>query len=166
MKLVAISAGESSSSKTTALIAPVVAEHRGSLIELSQLSAEGLLGRIDDREVADAVATASSSDVLIVATPVYRATYTGALKAFFDRFEPDALANTAAVLCATAIAPEHYLALDTSGRALIASLRGWAVPTVVYATRNDFTDGGPSPDVLERLRSAIGEAEQIIRGRS
>ena len=161
MKLVAISAGESPSSKTTALVASIVTEHGGRLIELSQLSADGLLGRRDDPDVADAVAAAASADVLIVATPVYRATYTGAMKAFFDRFEPNALADTAVVLCATAIAPEHYLALDTSGRALVASLGGWTVPTVVYATRDDITDGVPSGPTIDRLRSAVREAERV-----
>jgi FMN reductase len=161
MKLVAISAGESSSSKTTALVAPIVADHRGRLIELSALSADGLLGRRDDPDVADAVAAAAGADVLVVATPIYRATYTGAMKAFFDRFEPDALANTAVVLCATAMVREHFLALDTSGRALIASLGGWTVPTVVYAARDDFTDGMPSHGLVERLRTAVLEARRV-----
>jgi FMN reductase len=164
VKLVAVSAGESSGSKTTALVAPVVDEHGGRLIELSELSADGLLGRTDDANVADAVAAAAAADVLIVATPVYRATYTGAMKAFFDRFEPGALANTAAVLVATAIVPEHYLSLDTGGRALVASLDGWTVPTVVYATRDDFINGEPKPDVLDKLRSAVAQAERIVRG--
>ena len=163
MRLVAISAGESSGSKTTALVAPVVDEHDGRLIELSQLSADGLLGRVEDAALADAVAAAASADVLIVATPVYRATYTGAMKAFFDRFEPRALAGTAVVLVATAIVPEHYLSLDTGGRALVASLEGWTIPTVVYATREDFTDGVPNEDVLRRLRSAVEQAERVVR---
>jgi FMN reductase len=161
VKLVAISAGESPSSKTTALVAPIVAEHGGRLIELSELSADGLLGRTNDPAVAEAVAAAASADVLIVATPVYRATYTGAMKAFFDRFEPDALKDTAVVLCATAIIPEHFLSLDTGGRALIASLGGWTVPTVVYATRDDFADARPRPDVVDKLRTALAEARAV-----
>jgi FMN reductase len=143
-------------------VAPVVNEQNGTLIELSQLSADGLLGRTDDTAVTNAVADASAADVLIVATPVYRAAYTGALKAFFDRFEPGALANTAVVLVATAIVPEHFLALDTAGRALIASLDGWTVPKVVYATRSDFTDGRPTDEVLASLRQAVAQARIIV----
>jgi FMN reductase len=163
LKLVAVSAGESSGSKTTALVAPVVTEHAGELIELSRLSADGLLGRTEDPEVGEAVAEAAAADVLIVATPVYRATYTGAMKAFFDRFEPGALANTAVVLVATAIVPEHFLSLDTGGRALVASLGGWTVPNVVYATREDFVNGAPKPEVVEKLREAVAQAERIVR---
>jgi FMN reductase len=163
LKLVAISAGESATSRTRALVEPVVNEHKGTLIDLSELSADGLLGRTQDEDVARAVATAAASDVLIVATPVYRATYTGAMKAFFDRFEPGALKGTAVVLVATAIVAEHYLSLDTGGRSLVASLEGCTVPTIVYATRDDFEDGRPTEAILEKLRSAVKEAETIAR---
>lgn len=157
MKVVAVSAGESAQSKTHALVASVCPD----VIDLSSLSADGLLGRRADDAVDEAVARASSADVLVVATPIYRATYTGALKAFFDRFEPGALRGTVVVLVATAIVPEHYLALDTGGRALIASLDGTTAPTVVYATRDDFADGAPSHAIVEKLRGAIAAAERL-----
>jgi FMN reductase len=163
MRLVAINGGESASSKTRKLIAPIIEEHGGTIIDLADLSAEGLLGRGEDEAVAEAVSVAADAHVLIVATPVYRATYTGAVKAFFDRFQPGALKGTAVVLVATAIAPEHYLSLDTGGRALVASLEGWTVPTVVYATNDDFTDGAPSDEIVQRLRDAVAEASRVGR---
>jgi FMN reductase len=163
LKLVGVSAGDSPTSKTRALVAAVVEERNGELIDLLQLSAEGLLGRADDADVAAAVKTASEADVLVVATPVYRATYTGALKAFFDRFPQRGLAKTAVVLVATALIPEHFLSLDTGARALIASLEGWTVPSVVYATGDDFTDGAPSSDLLDKLRAAVDQAEGVAR---
>lgn len=161
MSLVAISAGESATSKTLRLVADVVAERGGEVIDLSTLSAEGLLGRADDSEVAAAVARAASANVLVVATPIYRATYTGALKAFFDRFPADALSRTAVVLVATAGIRDHFLALDTGGRALIASLGGFVVPTVVYAVSADFVDGEPNAKLLVSLRAALDEADAV-----
>lgn len=163
IRLVALSAGDSPTSKTRALVAPVVAERGGELIDLLDLPADALLGRREDEAVARAVETASNAHVLIVATPVYRATYTGALKAFFDRFQPRALASTAVVLVATAAVPEHFLALDTGARALIASLEGWSVPAVVYATGEDFVDGSPTQAVLDALRAAVDQAERTAR---
>jgi FMN reductase len=160
-RIVAVSAGESPRSKTLALVTPVVTEWAGEIIDLSQLSADGLLGRNEDPAVAIAVETAAAARVLIVATPVYRATYTGALKAFFDRFQPDALRGTTVVLVATAVIREHFLALDTGGRALVASLGGWTAPTVVYATGDDFVDGAPTPEIVDLLRSAVEEAVRI-----
>lgn len=161
MTLVAISAGESATSKTLNLVAGEVRARGGRVIDLSQLDGNGLLGRTEDAEVADAVAAAASASVLVVATPIYRATYTGALKAFFDRFQPGALAETAVVLVATAGIPDHFLALDTGGRALVASLEGTTVSKVVYAISADFVDGAPKPELLERLRAAIDQAEAV-----
>jgi len=57
--------------------------------------------------------------------------------------------------------PEHYLALDTSGRALVASLDGWTVPTVVYATPDDIVDGVVGPRVRDRLARALHEAAAV-----
>jgi FMN reductase len=160
--LVVVSSGDSATSKTRALAnAAVELGGGGQLVDLVELPADALLGRVQDQAVDDAVAAASSAGVLVLATPVYRATYNGALKAFLDRFPPDALARTAVVLVATAASPAHFLALDTSGRAVVASLSGWTVPTVVYATGADFTADGPGPSVLENLSVALGQARSL-----
>ena len=130
-------------------------------IDLIELPAGALLGRSRDAAVDDAVAAATAASVLVLATPIYRATYNGTIKAFLDRFGPDALSRTAVVWVGTAAAPGHFLALDTGGRAVVASLKGWTVPTVVYATGDDFTDGQPSTSVLDVLRTALGEAATL-----
>ncbi len=157
--LVSVSAGDSPTSKTRALARSALdIEGSGRLLDLIELPAEGLLGRRPDPAVDAAVALASSAGILVLATPVYRATYSGALKAFLDRFPTDALARTAVVLCATAAAPTHFLALDTGGRALVASLGGWTVPTVVYATGRDFEDNTPGGALLDVMGSALAEA--------
>jgi FMN reductase len=159
--LVAVSAGESASSKTLRLVAGEVEARGGRVVDLSSLSADGLMGRAEDPAVADAVAAAAAASVLVVATPTYRATYTGPMKCFFDRFAPGALAGTAVVLVGTAGIPDHFLSLDTGGRALVASLEGTTVSKVVYAVPSDFVDGEPTDEILDRLRAAIDEAEAV-----
>jgi FMN reductase len=162
MSLVVVHAGESASSRTRAVaVAALETGGGGELVELSQLSADGLLGRASDPGVEAAVAAASEASILVLASPVYRATVSGALKAFLDRFPTGALAGTAVVLVATAAIPEHYLALDTGGRALVASLDGWTVPTVVYATSADVVDGKVGEAVRERLARALDEAAAV-----
>ncbi len=158
--LVAVSSGDSATSKTRAVAeAALEIGGGGRLIDLVELPADALLGRSQSDAVDDAVAAASTASVLILASPIYRATYNGTIKAFLDRFGPDALGRTAVVWVGTAAAPGHFLALDTGGRAVVASLKGWTVPTVVYATGADFTDGRPSAAILEVLRTALDEAE-------
>jgi FMN reductase len=166
MSLVVVHAGESASSRTRAVaLAALDAGGGGELVELSELSADGLLGRAADPEVEAAVAAASAASILVLASPVYRATVAGALKAFLDRFPTGGLAGVAVVLVATAAVPEHYLSLDTSGRALVASLEGWTVPTVVYATSGEIVDGKVSDAVRERLVKALDEAALVAAGR-
>lgn len=157
MNVVAVSGGESATSKTLKLVAAVVDD----VIDLSRLAADGLLGRVADPEVAAAVEKAAGASVLVVATPVYRATYTGAVKAFFDRFQPSALRRTAVVLVATAGIADHFLSLDTGGRSLVASLEGTTVAPVVYALPADFADGEPSAELVHRLRAAVEQAEKV-----
>src|SRR5262245_40233781 len=166
MSLVVVHAGESASSRTRAVaLAALDAGGGGELVELSQLSADGLLGRAPDPDVEAAVAAASAASILVLASPVYRATVAGALKAFLDRFPTGGLTGVAVVLVATAAVPEHYLSLDTSGRALVASLEGWTVPTVVYATSGEIVDGKVSDAVRERLVKALDEAALVAAGR-
>ncbi len=160
--VVAVSSGDSATSKTRALAtAALELAGGGRLIDLIDLRADALLGRRVDPQVDEAVAAASSAAVLVLATPIYRATYNGAIKAFLDRFGTDALSRTAVVWLGTAASPAHFLALDTGGRSVVASLRGWTVPTVVYATGADFAEGRPSANVLESLRVALDEAQVL-----
>jgi FMN reductase len=162
MSLVVVHAGESAASRTRALaVAALDLGGPGELVELALLPAEGLLGRAADPAVEAAVQAAQAASTLVLASPVYRASVSGAMKAFLDRFPPGALAGTAVVLAATAAVPEHYLALDTSGRALVASLDGWTVPTVVYATPDDIVDGVVGPRVRDRLARALHEAAAV-----
>jgi FMN reductase len=162
MGLVVVHAGESASSRTRALAAFELGGG-GELVELSELSADGLLGRASDPQVEAAVTAASQASILVLASPIYRATVSGALKAFLDRFPTGAFAGTAVVLAATAAAPEHYLSLDTGGRALVASLDGWTVPTVVYATPVDIVEGKVGAETHDRLVRALDEAA-IVAG--
>jgi FMN reductase len=162
MSLVVVSSGDSPTSKTRALAgAALDLGGGGRLIDLIDLPADALLGRRRDDSVDDAVAAASTATVLVLATPIYRATFNGTLKAFLDRFPADALSRTAVVLAATAATPAHYLSLDTGGRSVVASLGGWTVPTVVYATGADFTESLPSDAVVAILRTALDQATSL-----
>jgi FMN reductase len=167
MALVVVSSGDSPTSKTRAMaVSFVELAGEGQLIDLIDLPADALLGRRHDDAVDDAVTAASRASVLVLATPVYRATFNGTLKAFLDRFPTDALADTAVILAATAATPAHFLSLDTGGRSVVASLGGWTVPTVVYATGSEFVDGRPYGAVVDTVAAALGEARAVADGLS
>jgi FMN reductase len=165
MSLVVVHAGESVTSRTRALaVAALDTGGGGELVELSQLSSDGLLGRAADPQVEAAVAAAAGASTLVLASPVYRATVAGPMKAFLDRLPTGGLEGTAVVLAATAGSRDHFLSLDTSGRALIASLAGWTVPTVVYATSADIVDGVVADSILDVLGRALAEAAHVTAG--
>jgi FMN reductase len=134
----------------------------GRVVDLATLDPAALIGVAKDDEVTALLADITAAEVLLLATPVYRATYSGIAKVVFDQLPQDALRGTAVVLAATAAGPHHYLSLDTGGRALVASLGGWSVPTIVYASKSDFTDGVPGEAVRRGLEAALAEARRLV----
>jgi len=74
------------------------------------------------------VERARASDILVVATPTYKASYTGLLKAFFDRYGTNGLAGVTAVPVMLGGAPIHALAVDTHLTPLMLEL-GASCPT-------------------------------------
>ncbi|MEV5413046.1 NAD(P)H-dependent oxidoreductase [Thermopolyspora sp. NPDC052614] len=75
-----------------------------------------------------AVDLVAGADVLVVASPTYKGTYTGLLKAFLDRLPHRALAGTAALPLLVMGDPRHALAVEVHLRPLLVEL-GATVPT-------------------------------------
>lgn len=75
-----------------------------------------------------AMQSALAADLLLVVSPTYKATYTGLLKAFLDRFPQNALGGKIAVPVMVGAAPIHSLAVDTYLRPLLIEL-GASCPT-------------------------------------
>ncbi|NAZ86616.1 NADPH-dependent FMN reductase [Kineococcus indalonis] len=72
----------------------------------------GLLGR-GDEAVRAAVADVASADLAVVASPTYKATYTGLLKLFLDQFAGgEGMRGVTAVPLMLGAGPAHALAAD------------------------------------------------------
>jgi len=132
-------------------------------VDLSALDASALLGRTRDPYVDAALAALASARLVVVATPVYRATYSGLLKVFLDLLPNGALAGQVALPIATGGSMSHQLALDHGLRPLLASLGALVVPTGVYASPEYFLDGYPDRVLTERLERAVAEALALAR---
>lgn len=130
-------------------------------VDLAALPADALLGRVKDPGVERARAAVAAAHLIVVATPVYRASYSGLLKVFFDLLPEDALADKVAVPIASGGGPGHLLAIDHGLRPLLASLGATVVAAGVYATPAGFTAGAPSPDLLGRLDGSLTEAVSL-----
>ena len=141
--------------------ASVRAGTRSSAASSAALPAEALLGRRVDREVAQAVQSVLDAGIVVVSTPIYRATYSGLLKVFFDLLPQDALARTVAIAIATGGGPGHLLAVDHGLRPLLASVGAVVVATGVYGTDAQFRAGVPEPALVERIERATLEAASL-----
>ena len=107
-----------------------------------------------DPEVAALVAEVGAADLVVVASPTYKATYTGLLKLFLDRFGTDGLRGVAVPLMLGA-GPEHALAPELSLRPLLVEI-GATVPTRALYVRDSAHDDPASYAAwLERSRPRI-----------
>ncbi|MGM7648740.1 NADPH-dependent FMN reductase [Nocardia sp. JW2] len=92
----------------------------------------------DSPAVRADMATLSEVDVLVVASPTYKASYTGLLKAFLDRYGPPALGGVVAVPVMVGGAPAHAMAVEVHLRPLLVEL-GAVVPTRgLYVLESDI----------------------------
>jgi len=167
LNAVGISGSPSARSKSRALLERTLAAlgERGastSLIDLASLPADALLGRRRSADVDDALARVAQASIIVASTPVYRATYSGLLKVFFDLFPIDALVGKTAIAIATGGSPAHQLVIDHGLRPLFVSIGAITTPTGIYGTDSAFENGAPHPSLLARLEQAASEAVTLV----
>ena len=140
---VAVVVGNPKAASRTARMAQYVAraacgpEAEMTLIELSELTA-GLFDWTDER-VRSAVTAVLDSDVAVIASPTYKASYTGLLKSFLDWFGAGQLAGTVVIPLMVAAAPQHALAVDTQLKPVLGEL-GAVMPTSSLALLDSQSD--------------------------
>jgi FMN reductase len=97
------------------------------VVDLSALGPH-LLAPGSSSGVEVALDLVAESSVLVVASPTYKGTYTGLLKAFLDRLPPQALAGKSALPLLVMGDAKHALAVEVHLRPLLVEL-GASVPT-------------------------------------
>ncbi|WP_149202026.1 NADPH-dependent FMN reductase [Actinotalea subterranea] len=150
-RILVLTGSPSPRSRTSALARHVGDElaaegHVVGTLALRELPAAALLAA-DTAEpgIADAVRAVVAADALIVATPIYKASYSGLLKVFLDLLPQSALQGKAVLPLATGGTVAHLLAIDYSLRPVLVSLGARHITTgrFVLDTHIDHTTGGP-----------------------
>lgn len=172
LRIVAVSGGLQRPSKAAALAEHLLdlivdafpCEQR--LVELGQLAPQ-LAGAVWRSQLPDtveqALAAVEQADVLVVATPVYRGSYTGLFKHFFDFIHQDALVDKPVLLAATGGSERHALVIDHQLRPLFSFFQARTLPLGVYATDPDFADYRLQNEALiERARLAVHRAMPLV----
>lgn len=112
------------------------------------------------RELVHAVETA---DVLVVGSPVYRASYSGALKHLFDLMHFESLIGKPVILAATGGSPLHGLVTEHQLRPLFGFFKALTLPTAVYALESDFDAYAiGNPVILDRIDAAVLELDALF----
>jgi FMN reductase len=136
----------------------VTGEAPGLVIDLADLGPALLDWK--DEHVADLVKQAGEVDVLVVASPTYKATYTGLLKLFLDRFSTESLAGVVAIPLMLGGSPAHTLAPEVSLKPLLFEI-GATVPTrAVYLLDSTFSDPASLAGWLDKARGQVASARR------
>lgn len=172
LRVVAVSGGLQSPSKSAALtehILGLIADEISSeqhMVELGQLAPllAGAIWRSQLPEVVERKLTVvEQADILVVATPVYRGSYTGLFKHFFDFIHQDALIDKPVFLAATGGSERHALVIEHQLRPLFSFFQARTLPLGIYATDKDFVDYRlQDPALIERTRLALQRAMPLL----
>ncbi|MCW2935455.1 MAG: NADPH-dependent reductase [Actinomycetia bacterium] len=93
-----------------------------------------------DPELTRLTSEVAAADIAIFASPTYKASYTGLLKAFLDRYGSNGLAGVTAVPVMTGGWPGHLLAVEVHLRPVLVEL-GASVPSRgLYVTEPELAD--------------------------
>ncbi|GAA1479804.1 NAD(P)H-dependent oxidoreductase [Gordonia sinesedis] len=108
-----------------------------------------------DPTVADLVSTVESSSLLIVASPTYKATYTGLLKLFLDRFAAGQLAGSVAIPVMLGADWRHSLAGEVHLKPVLAELGASTPTSALYLLDSELLDGATFPAWLDAARTQL-----------
>lgn len=172
LRVVGVSGSLRELSRTTVLVEAIL-ERLGERIEVEATVVEvaalapGLAGAVRRDQVAPDVRRAleqiESADVLVAASPVYRASFTGLFKHLFDFVGQYSLVATPVILAATGGGERHALILEHQLRPLFGFFQALTLPVAVYASDADFVDRElVAPDVRSRIAQAVDRALPLI----
>jgi FMN reductase len=114
-------------------------------------------GRPLDRypdDTARVVGAIAEADAVLLASPVYRASFTGALKNLLDLTPVEALRAKPVGIVAMGATLHHYLGVDWQLRAVLAWFGALVAPTSVYLESGQFQDGKLADPAA---RAALGD---------
>ncbi|MFB0840139.1 FMN reductase [Arthrobacter sp. E44] len=176
LRVVTVSGTLNSPSKTDALLDAIVDSLAQALrievcaVRVSDLGpqlAAALTQESIGEQLHNALSQIETADLLIVASPVYRSSYTGLFKHLFDLIGRHSLVNVPVFLAATGGSEKHALILEHSLRPLFGCFEALTLPIGVYAHGDDFTGGRVTgPDVLKRIDQSISQSVPLILLRS
>jgi FMN reductase len=117
-----------------------------------------------DDDTAGLVAALHAVSAVVLATPVYRGSLTGALKNLLDHVPVEALRGKPTGLVAMGGSDHHHLGAERHLRDVLAFFGAHVLPTAVYLTPSDFdAEGVPSERAAAELDAVVGGTLSLAR---
>ena len=174
-KVVIVSGSPTAESRLTGIIR--FAEQRlaaagvfGGHIEVAALPAEDLIrAKFDSPAIAAANALVAAADAIIIASPVYKASYTGVLKTFLDLLPQKGLADKIVTPLFIGGTIAHLLAIDYSLKPLLGALGAVRFTSGAYAVdtqivRKDDASGNIRFELDNELTARLDAAlDDLLR---
>jgi FMN reductase len=112
-------------------------------------------------DTAAVIAEIAQADAVLLATPIYRGSLTGALKNLLDHVPVAALQGTPVALVSMGGSDHHYLGAERHLRDVLSFFGAHPLPTAVYLSGRDFTDRRPSQRAEDALDAVISSAVSL-----
>jgi FMN reductase len=122
-------------------------------VDLTDLGA-GLLDWADPK-VAEIVAAVQASELVIFASPTYKATYTGLLKLFIDRFAAGSLNGVTAVPLMLGGHWRHYLASDLLLKPVLVEIGATCPTRGLFLLDSEYAESQELDSWLEVARPQV-----------
>jgi NAD(P)H-dependent FMN reductase len=138
------------------------------IVDLAQHRVSVLDGRPPEAyedDTVNVIARVGSGTVFLIATPIYRGTYTGALKNLIDHLPLETFENKAVGLLATGATVHHYLAIDYQFRGLMAWFNAYVLPGCVYLDSAAFSGGELANEVSIAQLKQLGNSLVTLANR-
>lgn len=140
MSVLLIAGSPSQTSRSAALLESVgkrLAKHQVEVkqLQIRDLDAQALVhADFAHPSIVRAVQQVAEAQVVVIATPVYKAAYSGVLKVFLDLLPQTGLKGKTVLPLATGGSPHHMLALDYALRPVLQALGAKQILPGIYAT--------------------------------
>ncbi|MES2424811.1 MAG: NADPH-dependent FMN reductase [Pseudomonadota bacterium] len=140
MSVLLIAGSPSERSRSAALLDAVAERLQARNVYLERLLIRDLspqalvLADTSHRSITQAADQVARARAVVIATPVYKAAYSGVLKVFLDLLPQTALKDKVVLPLATGGSPGHMLALDYALRPVLQSLSARHILPGVYAS--------------------------------
>jgi FMN reductase len=164
MQVVAISGSPSPTSKT-AMLAELILRHlqvQGISVRHHRISAIApeilLRGVTSDAVLAGMIADLEAAHGIIIATPIYKASYSGMLKCFLDILPQFALAGKAILPVGTGGSVAHVLALDYALRPVLQSMGARHIVQSHFVPEAGMRMEGAQVTIVDGAASPLWEA--------